>query len=304
VTLAALPPSWQRTIVTCVLLGVWCAIVVGGIVTWINPPWMQEFSRLGRMAEASSHSAAGVQRLRAGDFNGAIESFEKSLAIFDDVQTRVHLGIAYAHAGQLQRGLGLLRQALDANPSRFMRGVILFNIAELMFKHPQQHAEAARYYQEALECGAEPDKAHRRLGEILNGQGKLREALVELQNSIQAQLDPAQGYRNMLQRGLEGYNVVPTDEIERDAANGITEKDLARYDLRAIYAFQRVNNPDLATTFNMLGTIHARLGEFAAARAAFDDARQIWPDNPDLARNIEMLNRVERQLSTRRAPQP
>lgn len=289
---------------TYALLGVWCAIVVGAVVTWINPPWLQELSRPGRMVDASTSMAAGVQRLRAGDFDGAITSFENSLAILDDLQTRVHLGIAYAHAGQLERGLAMLHAVLDADPPRFLRGVTLFNIAELMFRHPEQRAAAANIYQQALECGAEPDKVYRRLGEILIEQGKLREALAALRKSIQAQLDPAQGYRNMLQRGLEGYNVVPLDQIERDAEAGITEQDLARYDVGIIYAFQQLKNQDLSKTYTLAGTVHAQLGEATEARRAFEQAERTRPESPAAARNVQQLEKILKQQTTPPAPQP
>ncbi|NLG43556.1 MAG: tetratricopeptide repeat protein [Phycisphaerae bacterium] len=303
--MATIKPSWQRTVFTCALLLIWCFIVTGSVITWIDPPWLRELSHPGRLAEAGTHSASGVQRMRDRNFEGAIVAFERALSVHDEPQTRVHLAIAHAHAGRPELGLRMLQEELQKDPPRFLRGVILFNIAELLFKQPVRRGEAIDYYRESLECGAEPDKVHRRLGQILYEQGKLREAAVELQKSVQAQLDPAQGYRNMLQRGLEGQNVVPADEIEAQAAAGITAEDMARYDLKVITAYQWYNNTDLADTFNMLGTVHALLGEFAEARAAFTDAQRIWPDNPQLARNIQMLDQAERQARTsRQAPQP
>jgi tetratricopeptide (TPR) repeat protein len=302
---AVAAPSRLRTAITCVLLGAWCVILTGAICTWINPSWMQQISRPGRMSEASAHSAAGVQRLRAGDYESAIASFEMALSIYEDIQTRVHLGIAYARAGQFERGQQILRQVLDANPGRFLRGVILFNIGELQFRIPEQRNEAFKSFTEALECGAEPDKVHLRLGQILVTQGKAREALAELEKALHAQLDPAQGYRNMLQRTMEGYSVAPTEEIEFQAAAGITEQELARYDVKLIKAFQQADNPELSHIYYLLGNLHVAVGELPAARQAFSDAVRVWPKNQDAAAKLERVKQMEqRAATTQPATQP
>jgi tetratricopeptide (TPR) repeat protein len=296
-------PSRLRTFITCLLLATWCAILAGGVITWINPPWLQEVSRPGRMSEAGTHEAAGVQRLRQGDFLGAIVALEDALAIFDDPQTRVHLGIAYAQAGQLDHGLAVLRQVLDTNPDQFLRGVILFNIGELFFKIPAQRIEAVKYYQEALERGAEPDAVHHRIGQIRLLQGKPQEALAEFEKSVRAQLDPAQGYRNMLQRAMEGYSIAATDEIEAQAAAGITEQFLREhYDLKLIYAFQRVDNRELSQTYYLLGNVHAMLGDFAAARDTFSEAVRVWPGNQDAAEKKQRAEEIIKRQAAQSAP--
>jgi tetratricopeptide (TPR) repeat protein len=284
------------------LLLLWCLVLVFAVITWIDPPWMAEISRPGQVTEADWFSAAGVQRLRDGDSAGAVAAFSDSLRVYDKLQTRVHLAIALARAGQVDAGFRLLDQTLHANPGRFLRGVILFNMAELLFKDPNKGDAATTLYREALNCGAEPDKVHRRLGQILLAQTKLREALAAFGKSVQEQLDPAQPYRNMLQRATEGYSVVAAEEIEAQAA-GFTPDDMLRYDLQTIKHDQQNDNPDLSITYNMLGYIHARLGELTAAREAFYEAQRTWPENQDATKNIELIERMIKE-AVEKTPQP
>ena len=138
----AVPRPWLHTVVTGGLLILWCGVIIFAIITWINPPWLAEMSRPGRKTEADWYSAAGVTRLRNNDFAGAISAFKQALAVNEDTQTRVHLAIAVARSGQVDAGVRLLEQALQENPGKFLRGVILFNIAEMIWRNPNNYEVA------------------------------------------------------------------------------------------------------------------------------------------------------------------
>jgi len=294
----AVPRPWLHTVVTGGLLILWCGVIIFAIITWINPPWLAEMSRPGRKTEADWYSAAGVTRLRNNDFAGAISAFKQALAVNEDTQTRVHLAIAVARSGQVDAGVRLLEQALQENPGKFLRGVILFNIAEMIWRNPNNYEVAKRLYQEALECGAEPDKVYRRLGVILLSQNKPQEALVAFEKTRQAQLDLTQPYRNMLQRAMEGLSVVSTEELEAQAAAGITEEELrARYDVQTLLAVQQEDNPEMSETHKMLGNVHAMLGDFARAQQEFQEALRLWPGNQEAAINLERVTAVIQQLA-------
>ena len=66
--------------------------------------------------------------------------------------------------------------------------------------------------------------------------------------------------------------------------------DLARYDLEIVRRMQE-SDPEIAKTHNHLGLIHARLGNTGEAIKQFQRSLQIWPDNVDAKRNLQLLKR-------------
>ncbi len=207
-----------------------------GLVSIVNPPWLRELSESGALAEAISFADRGDQRMREGDYRGALAWYERALrADPTRVATRVNAAIADGQLGRHDEGIRLLREVLSSEARQ--RGIVLYNIAEL-HRRKGETREAIPVYEEALAAGARPDLIHARLGECHAQLGNLPEARDAFRAAVAAWEDPAVHYHNMLSAAAGAIEEEPEIRAEAEAAlaRGITPEELERYDLETLRA--------------------------------------------------------------------
>jgi len=116
--------------------------------------------------------AEGLKYFQAGDFNKAIEFFEKGFAKFpESVEVNYDLGVSYLRSGRADEAIARLRKALALNP----------NLIEAYFA----------------------------LGECHFAKGETQNALDAFSRALEIQPDNAQVYYNL---GIIYYNNDKTDE--------------------------------------------------------------------------------------------
>jgi tetratricopeptide (TPR) repeat protein len=225
----------RTSIAPWVLVGIWCLLMLFGLVAIVNPPWLRSLAESGASAEAISYSDRGDQRVREGDFRGGLWWYEKALKTDPTrVATRVNAAIAYGKLGRHEEGIRLLREVLTTESKQ--RGVILYNLGEL-YRRKGEIREAIGYYEQALEAGGRAALIYARLGESYGEIGNLSAACDAYRLGLAAWEDPATHYRNMLVAAVgtieEHESHAPAEEV---LARGITAADLERYDLETLRA--------------------------------------------------------------------
>jgi lipoprotein NlpI len=80
--------------------------------------------------------------------------------------------------------------------------------------------------------------------------------------------------------------------VERLSKIDITPADLKKYDMVTIENLNKVS-PEIAKIDNYLGVIYSIEGDTAKARERFELSLQIWPDNADARKNLQILRQQQ-----------
>jgi len=285
-------PTRFEAIVTYALLMIWLLLMSFGAVCYMNPRWLQDLSRPGIAVEARDYKNLGDDQLRQGNYGLAAAQYLESLKIKpDQPSVLVNLAITYGKVGNVAHGCEVLKDALQTAGSRSRKGTIRYNLGELLAKQGKTD-EAIHFYQQAIGFDVEQDLVYRSLGSLYLAAGRLNEAQTAFEMTLASQLDVTLPYQYMLYAAIEGHqdNTTHLSIIEEQLARSVRADDLARYDLEIVRRMQE-SDPEIAKTHNHLGLIHARLGNTGEAIKQFQRSLQIWPDNVDAKRNLQLLKR-------------
>jgi tetratricopeptide (TPR) repeat protein len=277
-------------LLTWMLSIVWVGLMSFGLISIINPPWLQALSRPGIEAECRAYKEYGDTALRQHNYNLAAGQYLRALKIKpDETSVWLNLGITCVQAGNLPEATRHLNRALEMDASPSLRATIHFNFGELS-ERLNQPTEALRHYRQALELGIRPDIGYRKVALLHIAAKEFEEARDALARSLAAQLDPTLPYQQMLHRGTDEYRNDPTQlaVIEGLLAREIRPEDLGRYDLEFIRQLQH-NDRAVATTHYLLGQVCAQLGDYDAAIAQLEASLRIWPDFKDAQTTLQQL---------------
>lgn len=289
-------PSKGRRIVAWLLSAIWLGLMVFGLVSVYNPPWLQELSRHGILVESQDYKDYGDDLLKKGDYRLAAAQYQRALKIKpDDAGSLVNLAIAYARLGAADRGIQLLRDALHSGTNR--EGVIYYNLGELFERRGEQD-KAIESYQRVLGTEVDPDLIYRRLGALYLDAEDYSAAREAFQRVLDYQTDLTISYRSMLNRSLDllASDSTVLSIIKESLRLGVTEELLSRYDLQTIRRTTQFD-PEIAKTHNHLGLISAQLGDLDQAVYHFEASSRIWPGNIDAVRNLQELRQYRQRQS-------
>jgi len=282
-------PARSRVLLTWGLLLGWLALMSFGAVSALDPPWLQDLTRGGRVMEARDCKTAGDAQLHQGLYSLAAAQYVEALRIQpDNLGARVNLAIAYSKAGLAEKAIATLEEALAQADGMTRTGVIHVNLADL-YREQGHTAEAIEHYQLAIGDDVEQDLVYRKLGTLHLVEQRLEPALAAFQKALECQCDVRLTYRYMLRRNLEKFADHPEQRtaIERQLEQ-IDTVELTPYDLEIVRQVQR-SDRNIAKTHNHLGLIHYRLGHRDEAIAHFESSLEIWPGNTDATRYLQAL---------------
>jgi tetratricopeptide (TPR) repeat protein len=270
---AARPVLW-------LLLAIWGFLMSFGLISVLNPPWLRTLSKPGKETEARGYVANGDQLVREQHFREALGWYDRALRADPEfLPARINRAIALGRLGSPEQGMADLRESMARNPRA--SGVILYNIAEL-YRQNGDLEQAISNYRQALATGAVPELVYGRLGDAYAAQDKAEPAREALLSALREREDPAGAYRRMLfsVREDEHPDSVQLAAVEKILTRGITNEDLARYDLEFIQS-QMERDPERARLLARLAGFEARLGQHAAAAEHLRRAVEIWPACPE-----------------------
>ena len=297
----------KQALVTYGLLLIWVGLMAFGIVAMVNPKWLQELSRPGAAVEARTHKHRGDAALHQGEYRLAMGQYERTLEIRpDDMGALANLAIAYDRTGQSDRAVVLLEQALERSDEHARKGIIHYNLGEVIERQGDSRAALA-HYQQAIGFDVEQDLVYRKLGQLYLAAQNLVNAREAFEKTLECQLDLTLPYKYMLQRTLEAcwddsyvYGDTQAERaelaevIQKQLTGEITPEGLERYDLTIVKDLQ-AHDQEIAKTHNHLGVIYAHLGDLDTAIAHFEQSLKYWPGNTDGTRNLEALRQMRAQ---------
>ncbi len=265
-----------------------------GIVSSLDPKWLQELSHPGKKTEALDYKHFGDDMLRQGKYSLAVTNYLRSLEIMpDQVPVLANLAVAHRELGDYAGGARILTDALQKENSPSLKAVISYNLGELREKQGELD-QAIHHYREALHCNVEQDRIYHKLAMLHIKAGQFREARTAFEMALTKRLDPSLEYQQMLQHAVDLYQDEPThlSIIEEQLARGVCEEDLAHYDLGIIRSIQQ-HDPTIASIHDYLGLICAKLRDINAAVDHFEKSLQIYPDNPSAKQRLHELRQLQ-----------
>ena len=289
-------PSLRQTVLTWALLLIWTLLMTFGVVSHLDPKWLQELARPGKDVEALDYKHFGDDALRQGNYGLAIANYLRSLEILPDrVPVLTNLAVAYRKAGDFASGTRLLTEALGRETSPSLKAVIACNLGELREQQGQLD-QAVRHYQEALRCNAEQHRIYHRLAMLYIKTEEFDKARAAFEMALAKRLDPALEYQQMLQHAVDIYEDEPEhlSIIEEHLARGVDAEDLGYYDLEIIRSVQQ-HDPGIASIHDHVGLVCVRLQDIDAAVDHFQQSLQIHPDNPSTKERLRQLQQMQRR---------
>lgn len=236
------------------------------------------------IAAGPSFGAAFVElgraRLLLADAPGAIEALRKGTRLLDDVpEAHSQLGVALLATGHADEAVRELGRAVELDPQNGARRGNL-GTALLMAGRTK---EAIAEYEAHVRIDDSDARSHSDLGTALLGTQDLERALSELERAVHLEPTRPAFHSNF------GFALQQSGQIDR----AISEyREALRLD------------PNLVSAWINLGIALSRSPRSRAeARAAFDRARSLSPDDPRVKANLEELDAVQGR-APRRAPSP
>lgn len=282
-----------RVVITWWLIIIWLILMFVGTMSAIKPDWLERFSKLGVEAEARAYKNYGDAALYDGQHAKAVAQYEKSLEIKpEQVGVMINLAIAYRYAGAVEKAVKTLREASTIGTER--EGLIYYNMGEIL-EGMGKARQAITLYKKAVGTIVEQDLVYRRLGKIYLGMQDYENALLAFESTLACQTDTDVPYLDMLRRSLDVYknDTVHLPIIEEQLARGAGIEDMGMYDIEIIHQLHKTD-PEIAKTHNHLGYIHIHLGDIDSAERHFRKSLEIWPNNIDAVRSLEVIRRMQK----------
>jgi len=199
----------------------WLFLMSFGVVSSINPRWLQELSRKGIATESRTYKNSGDALLQNGHYQLAISDYQKALEIkSDNIGALVNLAIAFGRNGNWAQAYKILNDALLMEDVQ--KNVIYLNLGEL-YKNREKWNKAIDCYKNALAYKIDQVSIYYKLGNLYIIKKQYEDALDALRHSIALYKD----------------DTLNLSIIEKQLADGINDSDIAFYDLKTIQRTKR-----------------------------------------------------------------
>ncbi len=142
---------------------------------------------------ADNYYFMGIALQEIEEFSKALYCYDKAI-IISPGHLRSHLRSASIYTSQKENNKAIfhLEQALEITPDNLN---LLFSIADL---HKKDSSTALKYYRQIITLDPGNAKAHRKIGEILHGQGFIKEAIQSFDKALAIAPDPGLEVRSAL----------------------------------------------------------------------------------------------------------
>jgi tetratricopeptide (TPR) repeat protein len=242
---------------------------------------------------------------KAGDLMGAIQAYERVLALDPDrIEARSNLGAALAHLGRYDEAVEQYRRVLDKDPGQ---DAVRLNLGLGLYKAQQVEA-AAQAFEEVLAREPTQKAARLLLADCSLRLGK-EARVVELLSPYEKELGDDRLFAYLLGTALVRQNDAERGQVyidrlfkDGESAEGLLllgAQYLRRNDHReALPRLKRAVelNPQLPTVQSLYGIALMDTGDRPAAMAAFRRELQRNPDDFDANLRLGLLLRDENQV--------
>lgn len=266
------------------LLTIWGLLFIFGILSLIQPKWLQEISSPGRKSEAMDLKFYGDNFLREGKYQSAISIYKKAINTQPDYyDVYGNLAIAYRELGIYQKAEKILNYLLKNDPEHIHTHY--YNLAEL-YKKQNDLEKAIFYYQKSAESDPYPIYSYRLMGELYSKQKKWDLAAEAFNNSLKYELNLENSYFGNLKK--IGH-LQDNEKLQKAAKDWLGKPlDRSKYDY-SIFQKMLSKDREIAKTHYLLGIALLSSGDKQKAGYHWKQALTIWPDFKQAKQNLERL---------------
>ena len=227
-----------QTIITGILIGIWCILISIGIISAMDPVWLKVLNQSGVETEAGFYKDFGDRFMHRSEYEKAIEQYIIALCVKPDyADVIVNLAVAYIYTDRFEAAEDLLKQSLALVGTQ--TGVIYYNLG-LLYERLGRNSDAISSYKQTLGSEMPQWRVYRKLARLYVSLGRLDDALTALKETLRVQSDPASGYRDMLYHSVQVYDDAEhRPHIEKLMARENWDQALSRFDLEIIRAVNR-----------------------------------------------------------------
>lgn len=277
-------------IIRLILYMIWGVILIFGIITLMQPVWLQSISEMGRESEAIDLKKMADDALFENRLSEAEVNYRAALKIDPDSQGAMgNLAITYAQMGKISQSKRTLMNLIERLPERAYVGYL--NLGD-MFKNRKEYQKALEYYEKAAELSPFPGHALKMSGYCSKQLGNTEEALRYYGESLNMYSDFYQLYLGSIQRdhfSFRGDEIAenPLDKLQKAASE---EELLTRFD-KTVFLEEYSSNGEISKIYNEIGTIYFRHEKWNLAGKSFRNALLIDPTNRQAKQNLKLLER-------------
>ncbi len=273
-----------------VIYGVWTLLIVFGIMTLLQPKWLQEIGDQGRIEEALGIKEHADLALKDRRYARAIKLYNDVLRIDPENNDSIgNIALAHRELGHYDKALNLLTKLAKKYPQQAHLNYL--NIAEV-YKKKGNKEKTAEFYIKSSRVSPEPDYALFRAANIFMELENYDKALELVSKGISFRTNFVKRYEGMLKRDVLTLDEKP--EIKETLLNQLEsesyKKDLKLYD-RTFFASTLRKDRDLARAYNIKGICYYYLGDLKEAKSNLSIAFKI---NPNLTESKKYLNLIEK----------
>lgn len=208
----------------------------------------------------------GKLRFIEGEYEAAIDVFERVLAANPYAMSAYQgLGLCYANSGQIDRAYLTYRQALAREPE----STLILNRLGTLYMEQDEPEKAMQQFEALLRVDPENVDVRNNLGMLYLRAGQPEAALRELMAAARQQPDDPYILSNLAM----AYAAAGLPEQARDLAQE---------------ALQR--NPSLFRTHLFLGDVCMQLKDRECASAAYEQALELQPNNPQAQERLDAVS--------------
>lgn len=250
------------------LSGIWLMILFFGIITLMQPKWLVEISKPGRLTEATEYLDEGIKLLyearKTGDLDmnlKAAEAFQNALRIDTaNFYALGNLGIAYQNMGKFTEAMKIFRYCLAMDTASRYQTCIY--IADL-YDQNKIADSALHYYSKAIAENIEPAYPLRKSGVLLMKMKKFDESYKLISKAIVAEQSFIQFYHNQLTKTylnlLQTKDSLKAGRLHDKIVAADYARDIQRFD-QEIFETENNNNEGLGFCYFYLGDLYALRG--------------------------------------------
>ncbi|OKH30505.1 prenyltransferase [Nostoc calcicola FACHB-389] len=230
----------------------------------------------------------GFEQYEAGDFVGAIASFDKAIEFKPDkYSVWFKRGLALDNLGRFEQAIASFDKAIefkgDDHKAWYNRGVVLDNLG--------QFEEAIASFDKAIEFKPDDDSAWNSRGIVLHNLGRFEEAIASYDKAIEFKDDFNLAWCNRgvaltnlgrIEEAIASFDKAIEFKPDEDSAwynRGVALGNFGRFE-EAIASYDKAIEfkPDDDLTWCGRGVVLGDLGQFEEAIASYDKAIEFKPD--------------------------
>ena len=267
---------------------IWGVIIIFGILTIIQPVWLQNLSEPGKEAEAIDLKNMGDVFLKEKNYQKAITLYQTALEIYPELSSAYgNLAICYAQLGKADMAEDIIMGLIERLPERDYIGYQ--NLGDMYFNQ-KEYDKARRFYQKSRRSHPFPAEVIKFIGFCSKELGEKEKALKYYNHSITEMTSFELLYRGSIKNEIYKHREAEYSDKLKKLLNDANEKlNLSHYCEKALH-YINSKDPEIAKIYNEIGIIYYQMGDIKSAKLSFERGLKIDPSNQNMIRNLRSMN--------------